>query len=213
MDGRYGDLEKYILQKLVREDFIYYDDNYSSQYYDYLLNKMSKQHYCLKLYDNKYLTIKKLAELGITIEKFNELKEEIEEYILNSVFVTTDQLLNELKNDICKLFPDETAFINLIKSFDEFKAYKLGNKTIFSIKSDSARNDAVEKMFISLLESNNETSMDVYDLVYLINEKYDFEFTVESFMLEVKNFKIIFYSKETERVYLNNEQYYKEIYE
>ena len=213
IDERYKGLEEYLTFLSVKEDFVYKDNMLDSQYYEYLLTKLCKQHLIVQLYENKYITIKKLSELGINLFSFDDFKNKVYDCIANLSFVTINQIREYVDSDLCNIFSDDNVLINLIKTYDIFKTYKLGNKYVLSIKNENDRNESIEKMFISLFTSNNCKSMDIYDLLYMINESFDFDFTIESLLFEMKNFEVLYYSKETERVYINKNQFYKEIYE
>ncbi|WP_288146998.1 hypothetical protein [Thomasclavelia cocleata] len=212
LSERFIDLEEYILHEMFKTDVYFYNYKFESSNYSYYIDKLCRKQLAIKFDDERYFTFNKLASFGVTSKDILDFKYSLISYLKVNDFVSYSKIADLISNRILNVLFSNQLLENFIKSFDEFKSYKIGNRVTFVIKSNDLKKEYLENIISKYIKSKGVKSYDVYRLIIEINEKYDFDFSFESFLCDVVKFEKIYYSEETEKIYINKKNYYEEIY-
>lgn len=209
-----GDMELCLINEFVNKQIYRYDYGLESNSYNYALKKLLSSYYCVEYQEGIYFTFSKFASLGIKLKDFEDLNNNLVNYVKNNKFVTLDQIKNNVKSIIFEKIINTYALEKLISLNENIRYRKIGGIIIYQIKDTGKRADAIEELLILSLKNNKEECMNVYDLVDYLNEKYEFEFDFYSFVNLLKELKdsSLYYSEETEKLYLNKKIFIKEVF-
>lgn len=185
-----------------------YDSEFNTSTYYILLKQLEAKFEIIKIDTNKYITKKKLNEIGISDEMINSFIRLVKNNVGINDFFTIDSLKEILEStEIYKYGFEDIFYESILISTNEIKAVKFQNKMImiFSEQQNIKQNDVI----INLLKKQKGYIID--DLVDLFNKKYGININ-KSKILEICYESNLYYNKELEKIYLNKDQWYEEVY-
>lgn len=199
-------LENYLRDIILNSD--YYEispemrkigSTFSSYLYKFIYDKI-----LFKISDEKYITIKKLNEIGITIEDIDDFTEKIEKVIPENEYFNLYTLNTDFNNKILdNKFPD-CFYENLIMIIPEVKSFRMKNNTLF-IKTN---NSATREKFINSFIKNSKIY--VKEISKQIKETFNIE--VEDYYIrQFINRKKYYLDSSTDCIYESREKYEEEI--
>ena len=209
--SKFKDFSEYLISYSEKNDFYDYEYSLESREYDYSLSKCEKKYVLVKLNDYRYITTKKLKELNIDKNDINNFIRKLKSYLAKNYFVSIDLIKNEFDFKLLDLFQSDSHLLNFIKKCG-FTSYKFAGADIITLNSSGYKQEIFEKAIIEVLKEQGLLEIDEYDLFNMLNEKMGFKFDIDSFEFEANKFTELFFSPELEKVYLNKEDYYKELY-
>lgn len=207
MKSSISNLEAYMREYISSNDYYYIKPEYKkigSTFSSYLYKFI----YSLDLFkidEEKYITIKKLNELGITkndIEKFiSEIKMVIKENEFFNLFsLNKDNFLSHLKKYD---FPD-CFYETIISTIKNVKTFSLKNNTMFIMTDEQA----TREMFINSFIYRDRTY--IKDIKEEIYQKYNvnlYEYYIKDFI----NTKKFYLDNSIDCVYLNKDIYEEDV--
>lgn len=199
-------LENYLREIIITSD--YYEispemrkigSTFSSYLYKFIYEKI-----LFKISDEKYITIKKLNEMGIDIEDIDDFIEKIEKTIPENEYFNLYTLNTDFSNKLLdNNFPD-CFYENLIMIIPEVKSFRMKNNTLFIKTNDSATREKFINSFI------NTSKKYIKDISNEIHNNYNIE--VENYYIrQFINRKKYYLDSSTDCVYESREKYEEEI--
>lgn len=199
-------LENYLREIILTSD--YYEippemrkigSTFSSYLYKFIYDKI-----LFKISDEKYITIKKLNEMGITIEDINDFIEKIEKAIPENKYFNLYTLNTDFSNKLLDInFPD-CFYENLIMIIPDVKSFRMKNNTLFIKTNDSA----TREKFINSFIQNNKKYIKVICKEILNNYNIEVE---DYYVRQFINRKKFYLDSSTDCVYESREKYEEEI--
>lgn len=172
---------------------------FSNYLYKFIYDKI-----LFKISDEKYITIKKLNEMGITIEDIDDFIEKIEKTIPENEYFNLYTLNTDFSNKILNnKFPD-CFYENLIMIIPDVKSFRMKNNTLFIKTNNSATR---EKFINSFIKTSKKYIKDIRNE---IRNTYNIE--VEDYYIrQFINRKKFYLDSSTDCVYESRERYEEEI--
>ena len=199
-------LENYLRQIIMSND--YYNvssemrkigSTFSCYLYKFIYDKI-----LFKISDEKYITIKKLNEIGITSEDIDDFIEKIEKTIPENEYFNLYTLKADFKNKLLENKFPECFYENLIMILPKVKSFSLKNNTLFIKTNDSATR---EKFINSFIKTSKIYIRDIKNEIY---EKYNIEIE-DYYIRQFINKKKFYLDSSTDCVYESREKYEEEI--
>lgn len=199
-------LENYLRDIVMASD--YYEispemrkigSTFSNYLYKFIYDKI-----LFKISDEKYITIKKLNEMGITIDDIDDFIENIEKTIPENEYFNLYTLNTDFNNKLLdNNFPD-CFYENLIMIIPEVKSFRMKNNTLFIKTNNSATR---EKFINSFIKTSKKYIKDISSEIY---NTYNIE--VEDYYIrQFINRKKFYLDSSTDCVYESREKYEEEI--
>ena len=116
---------------------------FSSYLYKFIYDKI-----LFKISDEKYITIKKLNEMGITIEDINDFIEKIEKAIPENKYFNLYTLNTDFSNKLLDINFTDCFYENLIMIIPDVKSFRMKNNTLFIKTNNSATREKFINSFI-----------------------------------------------------------------
>ena len=115
---------------------------------------------------------------------------------------------------VSECFKSNNVLKNVILCYDEFKIKKLSNQIFIYNNGFKNKSLFIEELIKQVLDESSKSSLDYDDIIFVLNEKYNLNFDFYSFdeALEGVKFETLFKSQEMEKIYLNIDYYYKEVF-
>ncbi len=199
-------LESYLKDIIISNDYYEIPEEMKkigSTFFSYLY-KFIYDKKLFKISDEKYITIKKLNDMGIFMEDINLFIEEIEKVIPENEYFNLYTLNTDFKNKILKNnFPD-CFYENLIMIIPKVKRFRMKNNTIFIKTEESATREKFINSFV------NKNKKYIKEIKNEIEEKYNInveEFYIRQFI----NRKKFYLDSSTDCIYESREKYEDEI--
>lgn len=199
-------LESYLREIIISED--YYEiplemrkigSTFSSYLYKFIYDKI-----LFKISDEKYITIKKLNEMGIYIEDINDFIENIEKTIPDNEYFNLYTLNINFKNKVLENDFPECFYENLIMIIPNVKSFKMKSNTLFIKTNDSATR---EKFINSFITKNKKY---IKEIRKEIEEKYNIN-VEEYYIRQFINRRKFYLDSSTDCIYESREKYEEEI--
>lgn len=199
-------LDNYLRDIVIKSD--YYEispemrkigSTFSNYLYKFIYDKI-----LFKISDEKYITIKKLNEMGITIEDIDDFIEKIEKTIPENEYFNLYTLNTDFSSKILdNKFPD-CFYENLIMIIPDVKSFRMKNNTLFIKTNNSATR---EKFINSFIKTSKKY---IKDISNEIRNTYNIE--VEDYYIrQFINRKKFYLDSSTDCVYESREKYEEEI--
>ena len=158
----------------------------------------------------KYISIKRINSLfGTTKEDLERYCKEVKQFSKGKYFTIASLKSDGFTSELDELGFEPHFYASLLaenKSMFSFKKY--GNNKVFK----ATTNPVVINEFVEwLLYQEESLSMDVYELIELISEKYRLNIDKSMLLYEVIPGTTMYYSKITEKLYADYEIYFDEI--
>ena len=198
----YDSFEEYYIELSKKSDFIPNENILNSSTYNISIKKIEKNYDIVSISDKEFITITKLKKLGINKEMLNIFCNDIYDSFRNINYFT----IYNIKNVIDTSWIEDNGFDDifyecLVETINNIKYLKINNQKIYSLIDESINIDDIINEFMI------EDSIYIDELIELIKEKYGINISYDKLIYSDK-----FYSKELNKLYLNKECYYKEVY-
>lgn len=172
---------------------------FSSYLYKFIYDKI-----LFKISDERYITINKLNNMGISIEDIDDFIENIEKSIPENQYFNLFTLNTDFQNRFLENnFPD-CFYENLIMIIPDVKSFRMKNNTFFIKTKDSA----TREKFINSFINKNKTY--ITDIKKMIEETYNISIE-EYYIRQFINRKKFYLDSSTDCIYESREKYEKEI--
>lgn len=197
----YDSVEDYFIELSKAVDFIPDNNILESSTYNASIKKVEKNYDIISISDKEFITYKKLHELGITKEIINKFCTDVFEGFESVNYFT----IYNVKKMIDTSWIDDNGFDDifyecLIETIENVKLLRINNQKLYSFISNIEVEDIINEFMI-------DESIYVDELIESIKEKYGIEVSLDKLTNSDK-----FYSRELNKLYLNKECYYKEVY-
>jgi|GEM_PF-5666867 len=198
----YDSVEEYFTELSQTKDFIPNENILMSSTYSVSIKRVEKNYDIVLISDKEFITYKKLFELGINKEMMNKF--------CNDVFTSFENInyftIYNIKNMIDTTWIDDNGFDDifyecLVETIDNIKFLRINNQKIYSFIDDNVEVEDIINEFMV------DESIFVDELIDDIKEKYGIDVSSDKLIYSDK-----FYSRELNKLYLNKECYYKEVY-
>ncbi len=199
-------LENYLRNMIMSND--YYElplemkkicSTFSNYLYKFICDKI-----LFKISDEKYITIKKLNEMGITIEDIDDFIEKIEKIIPENEYFNLYTLNTDFRNKLLDNKFPACFYENLIMIIPQVKSLSIKNNTLFIKTNDSATR---EKFINSFIKTNKKY---IKEISNEISRKYNIE-VQDYYVKQFINRKKFYLDSSTDCIYESREKYEEEI--
>lgn len=209
MDNKYDSLENYVRDYISRHDFYLYDDEFCTSTYNMILKQLETEYQIIKIDIDKYITKRKLDEIGITKKMIYDFIELIKENVKKDEFFTLYSMEKVIElSDIYEYGFDDIFYESILINSNLIQTTRFQNKVImiFSTKQNIKQND----MVIYLLKEKQGYIIE--DLIEIFDRKYGISLDRQK-LLTICYEENLYYNRELEKIYLNKDQWYEEVYD
>lgn len=198
----YDSVEEYYIDLSKNCDFIPNENVLNSSTYNVSIKRVQKSYDIVSISDKEFITINKLKKLGITKETLNKFCNDVYTSFENITYFT----IYNIKNTIDISWIEDNGFDDifyecLVETIDNIKFLRINNQKIYSFIDDNVEIEDIINEFMS------EESIYVDELIDNIKDKYGIDVSYDKLIYSDK-----FYSRELNKLYLDKECYYKEVY-
>ena len=176
---------------------------YLSSFHSWLYEKI-KNNYLVEFASKKFITKMKLDEIGINqniVDEFiNNAKKILEDgqiWSISSIVEVTNT------RSIQTFGVDKIFYKSLLQNSDQIYSKKIGGSYLIRLGENFTLYGLVKN------ELNTFKSIDVYELVEILNEKYNTQLSVSKIIEKVRNSEM-YYDEIMEKAYLDLNYYYEE---
>ena len=144
MDNKYDSIEKYIREYISRHDFYLYDDEFCTSTYNIILKKLETEYQIIKIDINKYITKRKLDEIGITKKMIYDFIGLIKENVKKDEIFTLYSMKKFIESsDIYEYGFDDIFYESILINSNLIQTTRFQNKVImtFSTEQNIKQND------------------------------------------------------------------------
>jgi hypothetical protein len=212
LSSKYKDMEDYLNHEMLNKDLYRYDYNIGTSSYNYLLNKICTNYGAINIDNEVFLTTRKLVLIGIKKNDFTRLKYDVNKLFNDYDFLTSNRISTMIENKIINIYPNTDSIANVISILKDFKKFKIGGKDVFVRKNKLLKQEIIEMVFKKIMNENGCNIYYIEDFMYLINDKFDLDYTIESIKIDVNKLNSLYYSDETEKIYFDKKIYNKEVF-
>lgn len=204
IDKNYDGVEDYFIKLSKKQDFIKNDNILKTSTYSVSIKRVEKSYDIVSISDKEFITISKLNKLGIYKEQINKFCNDVYESFKNSNYFS----VYNVKNMIDDSWIEDNGFDDifyecLVETIDGINYLRINNQKLYSFTDNQIDVDDIINEFMV----NDSISID--DLIDNVYEKYGLNVQSDKFIYNTKD---KFYSKELNKLYLDKECYYKEVY-
>lgn len=198
----YDSVEEYYTQLAKTKDFISNENIITSSTYSASIKRVEKNYDIILISDKEFITYKKLSELGINKEIISKFCVDVYSIFKNISYFT----VYNIKSMVDTSWIEDNGFDDifyecLVETIDNIKYLRINNQKIYSFIDDNVEVEDIINEFMV------EESIYVDELIDDIKEKYGIDVSSDKLIYSDK-----FYSRELNKLYLNKECYYKEVY-
>lgn len=208
MDNKYDSIEKYIRDYISRYDFYLYDDEFCTSTYNSILKKLETEYEIIKIDINKYITKRKLDEIGITKKMIYDFIGLIKENVKNDEFFTFYSMKIFIESsDIYKYGFDDIFYESILINSNLIQTTRFQNTVIMTFSTE--QNIKQNYMLLDCLKEKQGYRIE--DLIEIFDIKYGIRLDRQK-LLTICYEENLYYNRELEKVYLNKNQWYEEVY-
>jgi hypothetical protein len=205
IDKNYDGVEDYFIDLSRKQDFIKNDNILKTSTYSVSIKRVEKSYDIVSVSDKEFITISKLNKLGIYKEQINKFCDDVYESFKNSNYFS----IYNVKNMVDDSWIEDKGFDDifyecLIETIDGVNYLRINNQKLYSFTYNQIEVDDIINEFML----NDSISID--DLIDNVYERYGLNVQSDKFIYNTKD---KFYSKELNKLYLDKECYYKEVYD
>lgn len=206
----YASANDYFIKILMEDDIIdtsiLNDEMVRIQGFQLCLSMLKNEYKLLEFNCKKYISIKKLESVGISVDLLKSYCEDVLNHRTNGGYFTMKYLRKTGCNDPFEKFGFEDCFYESVLSQDKRFAFrKVGTIMLFKQRS---KNIAIKDLIEYLIEEL--ISIDIYDFVQLLYDEYGIVWD-EYKIMELINNSEMHYDKIMEKIYINYETYFEEV--
>lgn len=174
-----------------------------------ILKQLEAEYEIIKIDDKKYITKKKLEEIGITKKMIYDFIELIKQNIAENEFFTLYSIENIIESsDIYKYGFDDIFYESILINSKLIQSTKFQNKIVMTFLEQESitQNDTI----INFLKGKQ--GYGVEDLLEVLIKKYGINLDRQK-LLKVVYEEKLYYNRELDKIYLDKEQWYEEVYD
>ncbi|MGJ5682151.1 DNA-directed RNA polymerase subunit alpha C-terminal domain-containing protein [Staphylococcus equorum] len=154
--------------------------------------------------NNKFITIKKLNEIGLSKEIFQQFREEVLFLLQDSEFWSLLNILEAIDNEKIDEFGFNSIFYrSLLRGAKDLYNHRIGNNSLFKLGEPVSL-----KSFLSHLV-NKKKIVNIYDLIAEIKEVYELDIEKHKIVEVIKKLGM-YYDEIMEKIYFDIDYYYEE---
>lgn len=206
MKSSISNLESYLRNQINQTDFYEISSEmkkigstFSSYLYKFVYDKK-----LFKYDENKYITLRKLNSMGISIDDINDFIDKINDIIPEDDYFNLYVLNADFQSKLFELNFPECFYETLIMIIHNIKTFRLNNNTIFIKTEESATREKFINSFI------NKDKIYINEIKNIILEKYNID--LQSYYIkEFINKNKYYLQNSTDCVYRSKEIYENEI--
>ncbi|HHW7005668.1 TPA: hypothetical protein ACU2XK_002619 [Staphylococcus aureus] len=168
------------------------------------LNNKFKTMELLEFSPKKYITSKKLNEIGLTRDILEDFRHDVLEKLSDKKVWTINTIIDVIDNEKIDSFGFEPIFYrSILRGMENIYSNKIGGNYLLKKDQDFSFSELVEE------EVTKVKMIDIFDLTEIINEKYDINFVYYKLIESIKR-TTMYYDEIMEKVYLDLNYYYEE---
>jgi hypothetical protein len=176
-------------------------------FYHMAFSKLKKDLEIIEYSPDKFISIRKLNNIGITKQDISDFCDDVYEYAENGTYFSIDLLCkNGFKHSLFDLGFDSYFYSNLLISDARFSWQKLWGTIIFY----KGKNDVFARAFLEEI-IKNEYRIDLYNMETLLKDDYGCVNVIAPDIVYKMSGADVFYDKELQVFYADQELYYREI--
>lgn len=158
----------------------------------------------LEFASKKYITRKKLNEIGLTSDILVNFRLKVSEKLNDKQVWSINTIIDVIDNEKIDSFGFEPIFYrSILRGLENIYSNKIGGNYLLKKDEDFSVSDLVEEEVTKL------KMIDIFDLTEVINEKYDMNFEYYK-LIEAIRRTSMYYDEIMEKVYLDLNYYYEE---
>lgn len=198
----YDSVEEYYTELSKTTDFIPNENIIDNSTYHITIKRVAKKYDIVSISNNEFITSKKLNELGVSKEMMNKFCEDVYKLFKKEKFFTIYNIKNKIDVSwIENIGFDDIFYECLIETIDNLRYLKVNCQKVYSFKEETIKLKNIIEEFMTV------KGVYVDDLIDSIRNKYGINISSDKLI-----YNEYFYSKELNKLYLNKENYYKEVY-
>ena len=215
---KYLSLEDYVFNSCLNIE-IYRCEYSGNEQYLNTIKKLCDKNYLFEYESDIYFTLRKMKSLNITLDSFLEFKTKLNEYFDINQYIILENIRKEIKCNITEKIISDKAISNILDSipFRNIKKRDFGRTIIYHKRDLSTKDEFMINLIKNkILSSDNKKQIDIYDLMNLLNNEFNFGFDyydLVSKLSKLNEYNKIYFSEEMDTVYINKKQYFMEVYE
>lgn len=172
------------------------------------LNKLCANYEMIEFSPKKWINIRRLKTLGITVDSFEKYCNAVfNNYEKGEYFTITSLQLGGFKHEIDDLGFDNWFYASILINDKEHFSYQRIGKTRVLLCGKKGAN--LGNMLVWLLEKKQK--IDIYDLKDLLEKQYGIFLSKERIIEVIKSTGVLYYDIIMETVYIDYETYFEEI--
>ncbi|MHA4769001.1 sigma factor-like helix-turn-helix DNA-binding protein [Staphylococcus capitis] len=157
-----------------------------------------------EFFPKKFITIKKLDEIGLTYKVLNDFREEAIIKLSDHRVWSINTLIDLIDSEDIDQYGFEPLFYrSILRGVDNIYSNKMGGNYLLKLDEDFSLTSLIEEEIIG------EKVIDIFDLTQIINDKYDVQFNYSKLIESIKHTNM-YYDEIMEKVYLDLDYYYEE---
>lgn len=207
--NRFTSAEKCFREYLTKADIINLSDSQSkytiNQTFYSVLQTLKNELTLIEFEQNQYIKIDKMIEKEISKEGLLDYGKVVEEFIGNRLFTIQSLRKNGFVHELDDLGFGDIFYESLLKANSRFEQKRISNKCLFGLRG---LNVSVPNLIKTII--NKYQSYDIYDLIDYLYDKYGMKIEKHKIIAWI-NESELFYSSTMEKVYIDYDEFYKEI--
>jgi hypothetical protein len=208
ISAKYKDFSDYLLMNFVNNGELVYKDFLKTPYYTQVINNLCENGFLVQVSGTNYWTREKLLNSIFNQDSLNEFYRTIDRFIDKEGFISNNQIASMLQ-DHFNNFKNPSLLIESLLLNGKNKKYE---KFAFSEgKLYSRKEFRLSKLDLIKSFFKGVHSFNLYDVIDKIQNKYGIVYKDSLLLNDIKG-SGLFYSEETERLYLDKQTFIKEIF-
>lgn len=209
LNKKYSSIEQYFLEHILEQD-IFHNTRlpaYQTSSFTATLYELEKSLDAIRIDRDLYITSKRLNASGLRKEKLVEYRDAVFAFAAQMEYFTLPQIrLAGFNHPLEEYSFNDTFYERIIWSHPEIRSIHMASHIIFNTSSSEANFTS----FIHYIMSKS-IQMDLYTFIQKIYREYKINLNPHK-LVEIVNNSSMYYSAEMERIYLNKDAFYKDIY-
>lgn len=207
--NEYGSLEKFIENYFKENKIVDFGGDFSilflNRAFNQVIPELQRKYQIIEFDKNKYISIEKINEIGYSINEIKDFINKAIEYSEENFFTLFWLEKNEFEHKIFDMGFDSYFYENILRYDERIKWFKIGNTMVFKKDNISITSNRLISWFIS-----SYLKMDIYDLLNILSREYNIKLEKSKLITIARNAGL-FYSEIKEKIYIDYDEYFKEI--
>ena len=211
---RYNTVYDYLLEESINNRVYKKDYSIETKLFTLALKKICSNNYMIYIDEGVYYGFKKMSESNIAPSTFNLFCKSVVDVLNSDKFATISLIKQKAISPINNLNLSDKALMSLISTNIKIISQDVGNTKILCLKDSSSPKDFIEDLIGNAIDTLQKQSVDIYDMIDYLNNKYNLELDYYNFYTLIKkvNNNKIYFSEDTDKIYANKQAYYEEVY-